>query len=90
MSENPPFGIDDPDGWIDQWLSLHPSDLFAGEFTRFATERLTDPIGVLGSGYELIRFEEQGETQEVHLHYAIEAYPPGRVLYVLSIRSPGD
>jgi hypothetical protein len=89
VSRKEPFGINDPGRCIDRWLRLHPSELFAGEFARFALNALIgpDPIGI---GQGVIRFEEQSERFEVEVTFAIEEFAAGRIFHVLTIESPGD
>ena len=84
------IGISDPDDWIGWWLGLHPSALFAGEFTRLARTLPEDLATVDGIGSQTIRFTEQAKHFEAEVKYAIQTLATGRVLHVLSIRSEGD
>ena len=88
MSER--IGINDPDDWIGWWLAHHPSVTFAGEFTHLATALLRDQGTVGEVGIEILRFSEGGKLYEVEIRFIVEAFPGGRVLHVLSIRSEGD
>lgn len=83
-------GINDPDDWYGWWLELHPSQLFAGEFARFALRRLTDPQTPDGPGSGEIRFSENQQEHEVLISYLLERFPESRLLHVLSIKSPDD
>jgi hypothetical protein len=88
MSER--IGINDPDDWIGWWLAHHPSATFAGGFTRLATTLLRDQGAVVEVGIEILHFNEAGVQHEVEIRSIVEAFPGGRVLHVLSIRSEGD
>lgn len=83
-------GVNDPDGWIPYWLSLHNSAYFAGKFTELVTECLAEPFED-GAGSSVLRFrEDDGTGIEVEVKYLLEQFPKGRVFHVDSIRSPGD
>jgi hypothetical protein len=81
-------GITDPDDWLGWWLSLHPSDLFAGAFGRFAMSRMVAPEP--GSGRGVIRFEERGEVLEVDVSYVLERFEYGWVFHVTAIKCADD
>ena len=76
-------------GWT-AWLSLHRSDLFAGELARFVRERLREAESSWVAGRGTLSFEERGEPVNVEIRYLVEEFPAGRVFHVPGIRSPED
>jgi hypothetical protein len=83
-------GLYDPDDWINRWLALHPSALFAGHLYAVARSLLDDPQAIGTTGKELFQFREGDESHIVELSYFLEELPSGRLLHVLHILSPGD
>lgn len=48
-----PVGVEDDDGWIEYWLSLHPTTQFAEAFNALVLSRLWDrdpPVASVGGG----------------------------------------
>jgi hypothetical protein len=87
----PPGGFLDPDNWISWWQDLHRSPLIVGEVARFAIERLE--AGDEGTGNGTLRFADSQlqEDFEVQIEYVIEQFGDhGRILFLLTLRSPGD
>ena len=85
MSER--VGVNDPDDWIGWWLSLHPSAAFAGALTHLVEVALRpgEPLDV--PRVEILEVDDAGQ---VEVRFIVEAYPSGRVLHILSIRTEGD
>lgn len=93
MTRDPPpgIGLSDPDNWIGHWTSLHPSALFAGELARLALALLDDPgFEDGGVGQEEIRFTENDQDHVIEVKYLLRQFPTGKVVTILSIRSPED
>lgn len=85
-------GIYDADDWLNTWKARHPTanDEFVGRFSRFALAWLTDPSFSEGPGRQIFTVTEVDQQIEVMVEYLLEEYPSGKVLHILSIRSPGD
>ena len=86
----PQPGIYDPDDWLGWWTKLHPSQVFAGELSRFVLTLLHEDPFPEGPGSGMIRFEEGGDRLEAAVNYLLEEFSTGKVFHVLSITSPGD
>ena len=84
----PGMAVKDSDNWIERWLNLHPSTLFARHFGKTSLALLDEAPD--GPGMTRIRFREGQEVHDIEFRYALESHPKGRVLHVFLLRSEGD
>lgn len=84
------IGLSDPDDWRGWWGRFHDSEECDPKLAVFARDLLVDPSVPEGVGSVMLNVDDGEVRVDVELRYALEEYPTGRVLHVLSIQSPGD